>query len=282
MYGIEKQHDISTLATAWDYFIGKFEICPKTQRPHVQYYCAVLEPLSEFKARKRISPHYIIPCRGTGTQAFDYVNKIETTAPGAISVSYGFRVPDDPVSNYQHALDAALEGKFESIDPSTYVRHSRGLHALHANRYKPVPYREVTVVYIFGPTRTGKSYHARQLTGPDPYVKSASQGSWLDGYHGQKSAIIEDLTPDCCPARILELLDSYPVRCQVKNSMVYWEPTLIVITSNYSPDEIMPNRKDVFYKRLTQVITYKSTGEHEVLILPPVDPPLSIKRVKHS
>ncbi len=72
------------------YMVWENEICPRTQRPHLQFYCC-------FKARKRLSElkklhrtaHWL-PCNGTAEENRTYCTKdFEAGVEGCVMVELG-------------------------------------------------------------------------------------------------------------------------------------------------------------------------------------------------
>jgi len=93
------------------------------------------------------------------------------------------------------------------------------------------------VVVMKGPTGCGKTRSAIQIGGEDWHWKTAD-GSWFDGYVGQKTVIIDEVTACDLPLSLfLQLIDRYVFRVPVKGGFTEWNPDTIVLTSNCSPAE---------------------------------------------
>lgn len=106
------------------------------------------------------------------------------------------------------------------------------------------------IVYIVGPSGSGKSHLAREILehecGADYFIKSPCN-KWFDGYDGQTGALFDDFRGSWLKySMLLNVADpaGYPVRCEVKGGTVLWRPTLLVITSNLFPLRLYSNHSD--------------------------------------
>lgn len=92
--------------------------------------------------------------------------------------------------------------------------------------------------WIWGPTGTGKS-HAVFTEFPEVYLKDHSK--WWDGYNGEEVVFIDDLGPSAT-AWISHFLkhwgDKWVFPSQSKGSMSCLRPKKIVITSNFSIEQM--------------------------------------------
>jgi hypothetical protein len=101
--------------------------------------------------------------------------------------------------------------------------------------------------YIWGHAGTGKTYHARKMAGSLPYSKA--QNKWWDGFSEKNTGIVfNDISPmmGFNWQTVLDAGDIYPFTAEVKNGSCTICPTAIpvLITSNYSPEEIMAGQNE--------------------------------------
>lgn len=92
---------------------------------------------------------------------------------------------------------------------------------------------EITVIWIYGPTGSGKS-HFCYTNRPDLYT--ASTHKWWDGYTGQTTVLIDDFRPGWCSwHELLRLTDKYPLRLERKGGHVQalWDTLIFTCPSHY-------------------------------------------------
>lgn len=158
-----------------------------------------------------------------------------------------------PESRNKHGGDAtsdlwdvtkelAQEGKLDQISPKIYITHYRNLKQIKFDSNSTPP--EITKtcgVWIYGPTRIGKSTRARKEY-PDFYEKMINK--WWDDYDGEENVLIEDIDPthDFMALFLKRYMDRFPFRVEVKNHTQMIRPKKIVVTSQYHPMEIFKER----------------------------------------
>lgn len=238
------------------YYVFGREICPTTNKPHLQGYVHWKTP-REFEAvRKYITGWSVRICSGNAEQNFNYCTKEDKnyiewgekpkqgkrTDLNIIKKSILIDgkdvkdiIMDDEIYNYQQLRFAEGLLKYKSLKKETIKRE---------------------VYWIWGPTGVGKSKYAFDNVSNDYWI-SGKNLKWFDGYYGQKDVIIDDFRADFCTFHeLIRLLDIYPMRVEVKGSSVIWNATRIFITSCYPPDGVYKTREDIaqLYGRITKEI----------------------------
>nr|WQA30151.1 MAG: rep protein [Cressdnaviricota sp.] len=114
--------------------------------------------------------------------------------------------------------------------PEEYVLHHRGFQALEYQLLSSVPKPVPVVSWYYGETGTGKTFNAYKLANEGEvfmqYGPNQKGGAvWWDGYLGQKVVVLDDFRPWWIPFDfLLNLLDRYPIRVQVKGGFVNFIP----------------------------------------------------------
>lgn len=239
----------------WPIKYGIFvrEIAPTTGTVHLQGYW-------EFSKRIRITGIHALPqmgkiapkvSYGPREKARDYCMKSESRFPGAVPWEYPNAEAFGEVNQAGKRTDLHDVAELiqsggtlrQVIDqhPVSFIRYSRGISALlsYTSPRRPDPPQ----VYLFyGPTRCGKSRLARSYDGTnDFWVSPVGAGAqWFDGYCGQSTAIFDDFggkTSKCGLTDLLQILDRYPVQIPIKGGFVWFNPNIIIITTNIHPKD---------------------------------------------
>lgn len=122
--------------------------------------------------------------------------------------------------------------------PSTFIANAGGLYkyqrTLGQGGHPTLMLRSNYL--FFGATRSGKSYHAR-LCEPSAYIKTPDK--WFDYYCGENATIWDDYSAGwAIPlATLLQLLDGYYTRCEVKGGFEHWLSVTNIFTTNVHPSK---------------------------------------------
>jgi hypothetical protein len=211
----------------------------ESNTPHLQGFVI-------FQARKRLSAVKALPgfsrahlevARGTSQQAKEYCLKegdfIETgTCPATAGQAGG----DAEKERWKRTRAAAVAGNMEEIEDDIFIRHYFGLRAIRKDyMVKPADLDGVCGVWIWGPPGVGKSHRAR-ADYPNPYMKM--QNKWWDGYQGEDNVLIDDVDDNKLGHHYKIWADKYSFLGESKGSSHHIRPKKIIITSNYSIDEL--------------------------------------------
>lgn len=226
------------------YFIGQLEMGSCL---HVQGYLELEnnQRISWFK--NRLPELHLESRRGTQKEAIEYCKKTDTQVSPPIE--WGNKKTQGERTDIEAACLFLNEGKqmsevAESM-PATFVRHYKGLGQYKLLR-TPAPQNldYLPGIWFYGPPGTGKSRKAREDY-PNAYDKL--QNKWWDGYEGDRPALIDDFDRNgkCLGYHLKRWADRYSFNAETKGGTICIRPVWIIITSNYSPEQIFDDDSDM-------------------------------------
>lgn len=207
--------------------------------PHIQGYVYFHNPTAFNRVSKLIPRAFVAVCRGTPEQNIAYCSKdgdvheygekpISQKRKGELGAEY-----------WSAQKKLAIEGKLDEIDPKLFISHYRTLRAIQKDYATMPPDADgVTGEWFYGPTRSGKSRTARDQN-PGFYLKMCNR--WWDGYNGEDAVIIEDFDKkhgESLGYYLKIWADRYAFPAEIKASKVNIRPKKIIVTSNWSPQQI--------------------------------------------
>lgn len=277
------------------------EQCPTTKRKHIQGYIefnspvaggqkskwvsewipgAHVEPKTTFSTREEAEHYCRKPCSAECSQKhcvearkknngrIDWQNTQPTeigtqedTADKKKRITQGSRT--DIAKAIQQIKDGVTVADIIEEQP-TLTYHVRALERTHnIIKFKP-KHRDVKVILLWGQSRTGKSYTARQQDHP---IFNKSDGDWWDGYNGEKTIILDDYYGTLKYQELLKVLDPYPYQVPVKGGFLWAQYETIYITSNTSPHLWYKHGyTEALHNRLHQVLHYSKDKDGKVTI----------------
>jgi len=243
------------------YLIYGREVCPKTGRKHLQGYVELNKPMRMSAAQKVIGDkvcHMGIRY-GTRDQAREYCMKDKNFFEiGKWISGQGHR------SDLDDIVDQMKEGKrlTEIIydDTKTYCQYRNGLRDVQAivDKKTAKKFREVEVIVLSGPTGCGKT---RQAMEEATYKTEGWQLKWWDGYDGDKVICIDEYNNDENITKLLNLLDGYTLRLDVKGTSTYALWNKVYITTNLRREQFHPNCKPAHKAALNRRIKWVDLWE---------------------
>lgn len=134
--------------------------------------------------------------------------------------------------------------------PEFYCRYHRGLEKLHVDTGEK--WRDVHVTWLWGKSGTGKTRRVMEM---DDVYKLDGTMKWWDGYQGESILLLDDVDDSDFFNRrfMLNILDGYRLRLEIKGSFTFAKWTAVFITSNWSPLSFL--RKDPAFARRCDVVT---------------------------
>jgi len=231
------------------YLVYQLEVCPKTQKLHVQGYVEFINGMS-YKAIKKLfndDTMHLESRAGSADQAANYCTKVESRfcPDGEVDSSllpyvqgpleFGQRSKQGSRTDLTSAISVLVEsGSIRQVAaefPEIVVKYSRGLDRL-LTELQPPSFRALpSMEYHYGEPRTGKSRYCYNLH-PDAYRVLDSPQGWFDGYRGQTVVIFEDFQGLFPLGLMLQLLDPYPLQLPVKGGFVSIRATKFLFNSN--------------------------------------------------
>lgn len=137
---------------------------------------------------------------------------------------------------WDNAKKQAIEGNIEDIDADIYLRYYRTLKEIKKDHMvKPEDAIDTTGEWYYGGPGTGKSKTAREKF-PGAYDKM--QNKWWDGYQGEDNVILDDFDSKELGHHLKIWGDRYSFLAETKGGAMNIRPKKIIITSNYSIDEL--------------------------------------------
>lgn len=210
--------------------------------PHVQGYIC-------FNSKKTLGACKILcirahweVMRGTPQQASDYCKKDgDYIECGTLPLSQGVAGGQASAARFKRNIDLAKEGKLSElieIDPASAVQHYHSYKRIMQDFPKvPKDLDNTCGQWIYGETGIGKSRKAR-LDNTDIFDKPCNK--WWDGYQGEKTVLIDDFDKfhKVLGHYLKRWADRYSFPAEQKGTTTQIRPEKIVVTSNYSIEEI--------------------------------------------
>lgn len=233
----------------WDlkyfqYYVCQHEVCPTTNKKHLQGYAEFIGKHSLRKIKKifKDSTIHVEARKGTQLQAIQYCIKLDTREPGSSSWEHGTRKIQGQRNDIREVYNQLKAGEplvnIINNDVNTYIKYYRGFDHIHNILLKEQSktLRMLNVEVLWGTAGCGKSKYVYENAGDDSYrLKLNNHSLWFCGYRGEKTLIIEEFNGQIDFESFIQMLDIYPLQIPVKGSYSYALWTKVYITSNYDP-----------------------------------------------
>lgn len=221
-----------------NYICWQREICPDTKRIHWQTY---VEFKDKFTVKKCQSYVGVIDCHlatraGKPEEAKAYCCKSESRDIDALFIEFG-KMQKTGQGNRSDIIDLCERIKNNGIiEDFEYFKYSKNITDLKAimNQTKTNEFRIVSTCVIIGVPECGKTSLIYKKHGFENCYKldMSSSECWFDGYHQESILIIDDFYGWIKYGQLLNILDGFPLKLQIKHNHTYANWTKVYITSN--------------------------------------------------
>lgn len=243
------------------YYVYQRERCPTTGKLHYQGYVELLKrrALSSVKQILGDNKVHIERRHGSQKQAIDYCKKEDTRYSDP--VEFGNPRKQGKRTDLDTAVDLIREGA-RIIDvadecPNVMVRYSKGIKELkfHYDKRDTKEFRKLTNTVIYGTPGSGKTKYVYDVEA-DIFKLDAANNVWFDGYDGEKVLLIDDFYGWIKYGMLLNILDGYPLRLEIKGSFTWARWTKVYITSNVHPGDWYGSRgfTDALKRRINNIM----------------------------
>lgn len=232
--------------------VGK-EVCPTTQRPHLQGWVQLEKPRRLSTMKKEINKEcHWAGCRGDEFSNEKYCKKDNDFKTFGQFKTQGYRTD--------------LEGLFEQIEngtkikeiikynPQLYCKYRNGIKDWYdiCQQEQTKKWRDVEVHVLTGYTGTGKTRLAMEEA---TYKTSGSRLNWWCRYRDDEVICIDEYDSNIPIVELLELLDGYQLELPVKGSSTWANWNKVYITSNVPLDQWHLNAKPMHRRALMRRVT---------------------------
>lgn len=257
---------------------GPTEFGKKEGRMHLHgyVYCNKQKSIMQLKKHWGNEVHFDI-AKGTGDHIENYILK------GEMSKLESKQFPDKRAKPIFEKGERPLQGnrcdlkeqlkECETVEdfmeeyPETYSRYRNGIKDIYnlKESRKPAFMKEVEVIWIYGPTKTGKTFRAFKEGCKDVEYENGFFKSW--GF--EKKICLEEMNGKIPFKTLLKITDQYHnyYSVNVKGGYLNVDLEKIVITSSSHPSDLYPRQCekdggiDQLIRRITSLIY---TGQNEL------------------
>lgn len=198
--------------------------------------------------------------RGTHRQNIDYCKGFVEKKGDRLNPTY-FQFGVHPLEpgdvmreRFVIARQLARLDRVEEIEPELHVRYYSTWNRIR-DAYLPPPLvlSELRSVLITGPAGCGKT---RRVWEEYPGIYIKMHNKWWDGYD-RGPCLMDDVDPTTFEhlGHMLKLwCDRYPLRAEMKGKCTMIRPDFIVMTSQYTLDELCTDSKGIFNRNLFEAM----------------------------
>lgn len=245
---------------------GQLEQCPKSGRNHIQFYVELERSQRASWVRTHLSEtcHWEVRRRAREA-AIRYCEKEETRVEGPwVFGTWELRPGKrNDLEEIQEAIESGASPRTISREYfASWIRYHKSFDLYGLLHADPRDW-EMDVQILYGEPGTGKTRRVyAEAAERNERVYTLLQNDngvpWFDGYAGEEVLLIDDFYGWIKVSYMLKLMDRYPLKVQVKGSVVNFISRRIYITSNkpvcewYDWDKIGDTIYRAFQRRITK------------------------------
>jgi len=257
------------------YCVAGRELAPTTGVPHLQGYCVWTSGKTLSAVRALLPGCHITVAAGNHGQNDRYCRKTreQDSEPNRDVYCRG-DLPSDPAdrgaaekARWENAWDLAKNGDIENIPADIRVRQYSTLLKIQRDYMPPMErLRGPCGTWIWGAAGSGKTRSVLDQI-PDLYPKPRNQ--WWDGYQREKVVLVDDI--DRFDVKLggyfKHWADAYPFIAEVKGGSQKIRPERLIVTSQYSIEEIWEDSatREALLRRF--VVIKKILGQNIILTI---------------
>lgn len=230
------------------YLVWSLE-CGKAGNIHWQMYVEFSQQMSMSQIKKIFGNNtiHIERRKGTAKQAADYCKKNDDThLAGPWELGEISHQGVDLEARMEREDEITVIGKLARGEihlkdaPYDLIRGCPAGIKMAMTLAPPVRRKQVDIYYIEGETGIGKTYGIFKMF-PDAYRPViAGEKLWFDGYNGEKTLLLDELRGNIKLSYLLQILDPYPLKVEIKGGTVNAEWERVFITTNTPPEKWYP------------------------------------------
>jgi len=251
------------------YMIYGDEVAPTTGTQHYQGYVVFDRP-HRLSALKKVFPPgtHLEPAIGTTAQCVTYCSKEGWPTEHGVRPMDRKEVGADYSQKYADAIASAKAGCLDEVAPGLYLKFYSTLRRIQKDHMiKPESLSGTCGLWIYGPSGSGKT-HSVVNAYPDRYITPLNK--WWDGYQQEEVVHLDEVAPthtQWIAPYLKKWADKWPFDAEVKGGAMQLRPQKLIVTSNYSIDQMgfAPEDLDAIKRRYVEV--HKVDREQTILLL---------------